>query len=170
MQIGPVQLLVVTHASNEPDSGLRAEVERLSDEPGIRLLDILHLRKHDDGRVERLELSDPLAADEPGPGTTIAALIGLDAGEPGADIAAGPEHPSPDERRGLGGGVWYVDDVLPPGIAATLVLLEHRWATALRDEVRDAGASLAADAWVHPSDLVAIGLVTEDGATHELLF
>jgi len=52
---------------------------------------------------------------------------------------------------------WYIDDAIPPDSAAAIVLLEHRWAIGLRDAVRDAGGFHLADAWVHPTDLVAIG-------------
>src|SRR5216117_4031683 len=52
----------------------------------------------------------------------------------------------------------YVDDAIPPGTAAAIALLDHRWAIGLRDAIREAGGFHLADAWVHPADLIAIGL------------
>jgi uncharacterized membrane protein len=171
MQIGPVQLLVIGYDSDEPHPGLRAEVERLRDEPGIRLLDLLHVRKHADGQVERLEMSD-LSPDEAIElGATVGALIGLGAGgEAGAEQGAIAGAMAAEEGKTLGDDMWFVDDAIPPGGAATVALIEHRWAIALRDELRDAGGMLLADAWVHPSDLVAAGLVAAEDAERELMF
>jgi uncharacterized membrane protein len=171
MQIGPVQVVVVGYDSDEPHPALRAEVERLRDEPGIRLLDLLHVRKHADGTVERLELSD-LSADETIElGATVGALIGLGAGgEEGAEQGAIAGAMAAAEGHTFADDIWFVDDAIPPGSAATVALIEHRWAIALRDELRDAGGVLLADAWVHPSDLVAAGLVTAADAERELIF
>jgi hypothetical protein len=61
--------------------------------------------------------------------------------------------------------MWYVDDAIPPGTAAAIALLDHRWAIGLRDAIRDAGGFHLADAWVHPADLIAIGVkASEAGA------
>jgi hypothetical protein len=61
---------------------------------------------------------------------------------------------------------WYVDDAIPPGSAAAVALIEHRWAIPLRDAIRDAGGFHLADAWIHPADLVAIGVASaEEAAT-----
>ncbi len=171
MQIGPVQLLVIGYASDEPHPGLRAEVERLRDEQGIRLIDLLHVRKHPDGQVERLELSD-LGHDEAVElGATVGALIGLGAaGEPGIEQGAIAGAIAAEEGETIGDDLWFVDDVIPPGSAATIALIEHRWAIGLRDELRDARGTLLTDAWVHPSDLVAAGLVAADDAERELIF
>ena len=67
-------------------------------------------------------------------------------------------------RAAMVGGVGYVDDAIPNGSAAAVALLEHRWATALRDTIRDAGGFHLADAWVHPADLIAVGLIAAEEA------
>lgn len=44
---------------------------------------------------------------------------------------------------------------------------EHRGAIGLRDAIHDAGGLHLADAWVHPADLVAVGLLAaEEAAAH----
>ena len=64
--------------------------------------------------------------------------------------------------------VWYVDDAIPNGTAAAVALLEHRWAIPLRDGIRNAGGFHLADAWIHPADLVGIGLVAAEEAELQL--
>ena len=60
--------------------------------------------------------------------------------------------------------MWYVDDAIPPGTAAAIALLDHRWAIGLRDAIREAGGFHLADAWVHPADLIAIGVKSAEEA------
>jgi hypothetical protein len=56
------------------------------------------------------------------------------------------------------------DDAIPNGSAAAIALIEHRWAVGLRDAIREAGGFHLADAWVHPADLIAVGLVAAEEA------
>jgi hypothetical protein len=58
--------------------------------------------------------------------------------------------------------IWYVDDVLPNGSAAAVALIEHRWAIGLRHAIRAEGGFHLADAWIHPLDLVSIGVLAAD--------
>ena len=53
---------------------------------------------------------------------------------------------------------WYVADTIPNGTSAAIALLEHVWAIPFRDSIQRAGGILLADAWIHPTDLVAVGL------------
>jgi len=171
MQIGPVQLLVIGYDSDATHPELRAELERLRDNPGIRLIDLLHVRKHPDGSVERMEVSDLSDAETVELGATIGALIGFGAaGEAGAEQGAIAGAIAADEGETLGDDMWYVDDAIPPGSAASIALIEHRWAIGLRDALREAGGTLHAEAWVHPTDLVAIGLATAAEAEAELAY
>ena len=58
----------------------------------------------------------------------------------------------------LDADAWFVDDVIPNGSAAAIALVEHRWAIPLRETIWDAGGFHLADAWVHPEDLLRIGM------------
>jgi uncharacterized membrane protein len=163
MSIGPVQLLVIGFEHGDFHGQIQAELDRLRTSDTIRLIDLLFVRKDADGNVERLEHSDLNADDAAELGATVGALIGFGMGgvegaEEGAVIGAaiGPE------TEVLPEGMWYVDDVLPPDTAAAIALIEHRWAIGLRDLIRDAGGFHLADSWIHPLDLVAIGLATAE--------
>ena len=165
--MGPVQLLVIGFDDPNFDGSIMAEVERLRENDVVRLIDVILVRKTLDGDLETIESRDPEAAEEFG--AMVGALIGMGAaGEEGAtigavrgaDAAAGGELLSEDE-------VWYLADTIPEGAAAAVALLEHRWAIGLRDAIGRAGGFHLADAWVHPADLVAIGMAVADEAPAE---
>ena len=46
-----------------------------------------------------------------------------------------------------------------------VALIERRWAIGLRSAITESGGALLADEWIHPVDLVAIGLLTSAAAT-----
>jgi uncharacterized membrane protein len=166
MAFGPMQILVLGFDEPEFKGKIRAELEQLRDNDVVRLVDVLLVRKDDHGNVERLQHSDLTQEELEDFGAIVGALIGAGAdGEEGADAGAilgaaamegGHVFDSTD--------TWYVDDAIPPGTAAAIALLEHRWAIGLRDAIRDAGGFHLADAWIHPADLVAVGLAGAEEA------
>jgi uncharacterized membrane protein len=166
MSFGPVQILVIGFGDAEFKGTIRAELDRLREHDVVRLIDLIVVRKDEDGNIERLQQSD-LSQDEAMEfGAIVGALIGVGAdGEEGAEIGAVLG------AQAMEGGhvfdatdTWYVDDAIPPGTAAAVALLDHRWAIGLRDAIREAGGFHLADAWVHPADLIAIGVESEEKA------
>jgi hypothetical protein len=59
---------------------------------------------------------------------------------------------------------WDVVDDIPTNSAAAVILLEHRWAIPLRDSIARAGGFRVADGFIHPLDLVAVGLIAAEEA------
>jgi uncharacterized membrane protein len=146
-----MQLVVLGFAGGEPRGEVLAELERLAERDVVRLVDVLAVRKSEDGSVQVLELER--AADGAG---VLATLTGLSA-EEGAAV---PSHA--EESGALDEDVWYVADAIPPGTAAAVALIEHRWAIPLRDRLHGLGGALLAEAWVHPLDLEAVGLAAAE--------
>jgi hypothetical protein len=58
-----------------------------------------------------------------------------------------------------------VADTIEPGSAAAIALIEHVWAVPLRAAIAKAGGVPVSDAWVHPLDLVEIGLLAAEDLT-----
>jgi hypothetical protein len=143
VSLGPVQLLVVAFDRPGLGGGVLAELERLRETEVVRVVDVLVVDKGADGVVRRLE--------QPGlaGGEVVAALIGLDG-------THDQEVPAEDEA-------WSLDEAIPSDSAAAIALIEHRWAIGTRDAIRDAGGVAVADAWVHPADLAAAGLIDAGG-------
>lgn len=168
MAFGPVQLLVLGFDQPDFQGQIVAELDRLKEGDLVRVIDGIAVHKHEDGKVEvlrRSDLSDDEAAEF---GAVVGALIGLGAGgvegaEAGAELgaaaaAAERSEPEADDDE------WDVLDEIPPGTAAAVILLEHRWAAPLRDAIRSANGFAISDGWVHPEDLVAVGILAAEEA------
>jgi uncharacterized membrane protein len=164
MAIGPVQMLVVGFEGAEFKGEIVAELNRLNDEGIIRVIDLIAVRKDEEGNVETLHTSDLTQDEAMEFGAVAGALIGLGAaGEEGAEAGAlaGAEAMEDgqvfDEEN-----VWYAADAIPNGTAAGVALIEHRWAIPLRDAIMRAGGIPLVDEWIHATDLIAAGLKLEE--------
>jgi len=160
MDLGPVQLMVI--GFDHPDFGgtIAAELARLSDVGLIRVLDAMIVSKDADGVETVVEVSELEVEEATELGATIGALIGLGTGGvEGAEIGA---------LVGAEGGAdgHVLDDLdlvdvlgdIPADSAAAVILIEHRWSAPLRDAIVEANGVPIIDMWVHPLDLVAIGM------------
>jgi uncharacterized membrane protein len=166
-EFGPVQILVIGFDDTEFTGEIRAELDRLRENDIVRLIDMIAVRKDDEGNVTKIQQSDLSQEELENFGAIVGALIGVGVdGEEGATAgavlgaAAMEDGHVFDENE-----TWYIDDAIPPGSAAAVALLDHRWAIGLRDAIREKGGFHLADAWVHPADLVAIGLAANEEAT-----
>src|SRR3954453_14985412 len=169
MSIGPVQVIVLGFAEPDFKGDALKELERLRENDVVRMIDLLVVRKHDDGTVEQLHRSD-LSDDEKREfGAVAGGLMGYAmAGAEGAEIGAEAGAEAMAEGGVIGDEeVFYLEEMIRPGMAAAVAVIEHRWAIDLRDKLREAGGTLLGDAWVHPRDLVAVGIIAaEEAAAH----
>jgi len=161
MAIGPVQLLVVSFDKPNFSGEIVEEFKRLRGNHLIRLIDALAVRKHEDGSLTAVQWSDLSIDEAEGMGAMVGALIGVGlAGEAGieagarAGIEAGADGHLIDDSE-----AWDLSDSLPNGGAAAIALIEHLWAEPLRHAIARAGGVPVSDHWVHPLDLVEIGLM-----------
>jgi uncharacterized membrane protein len=167
MAIGPVQLLVLAFDQPHFQGEVLAELDRLKENDVVRVIDAVVVHKDANGEVEvvkRSDLSDDEAAEF---GAVVGALVGLGAGglegaeagaRAGAESAAEGVDVFPEEEA------WDVVADIPADSAAALVLLEHRWAIGLRDALASAGGMRVADGFIHPLDLVAVGVIAAEEA------
>jgi uncharacterized membrane protein len=169
MAIGPVQLIVL--GFNHPDfhGEIIAELERLKESDTVRVIDSLAVYKDAEGQLEVEHLSN-LSPDEAIElGTVVGALVGLGI-EGEAGVAAGAEAGAEAAANGVSvfrdEDAWDVIEDIPPDSAAALILLEHHWAIPLRDAVMRAGGFRLSDGFISPLDLVEIGLVSAEDASH----
>ena len=134
--MGPVQMLVIGFEGGEFSGEIAAELERLREHDTIRVLDLVVVAKDADGNVSAAEGQEGLA------------LRLLDVTD--ADLAHLEEADTDD--------LWEATEAIPPGGAAAVVLIEHRWAIPLRDAIANAGGVPLADAWLAPEDVASLGL------------
>lgn len=164
MTIGPVQLLVVSFDEPNFTGEILEELKRLRDSEVIRLIDALAVQKGMDGSLAILRWSDLSIDEAEEMGAIVGALLGLGvAGEEGMEVGAiagaeaGADGHLIDDSE-----VWDVADSLENGSAAAIALIEHVWATPLRSAIARAGGIPVVTEWVHPLDLVEIGLLAAD--------
>ena len=164
MAIGPVQLLVIGFEHPDFHGEILEELEKLRESDTVRVIDSLAVFKDAAGEMEVMHLSN-LSKDEAIElGSKVAALIGLGiegeegfekGAELGAEIAAEDGvHVFSDEEA------WDVLEDIPNDSAAALLLIEHHWAVGLRDAIVRTGGIGISDSFIHPADLVAIGVAT----------
>jgi uncharacterized membrane protein len=167
MAIGPVQLLVLGFDQPDFRGDIVAELDRLKESDVVRVIDGIAVHKDKNGEVKVIERSDLTDEENAEFGAYVGALIGLGAGGlEGAELgaAAGASAASERGESERDEDVWDVLDEIPEDTAAAVILLEHRWAIPLRDAVRGAGGYPISDGWIHPEDLVAIGMIAAEEA------
>jgi uncharacterized membrane protein len=164
--IGPVQLLVVGFEHPDFRGEVLAQLQTLREHDVVRVIDILLVHKDAEGAVGTAQISD-LSEDEAQEfGAVAEALIGLGA-------AAGGDAEGAAALWAQESGLVEEDllDVLaeiPDDTAVAIALLEHRWAIPLRKAIIATGGFPLIDTWVHPRDLVEIGLLAAAEAEQEL--
>jgi len=130
----PVQVLVVGFDEPSFTGEVMAELGRLREAGVVRLVDVLLVRRAEDGTFDTLPA--PPGSD-PGLGQVATALLGADDGD--------AEEPALEET-------WSLADAVEPGGFAAVALLEHVWAGPLVDAIRGAGGQALAEAWLSPED------------------
>jgi uncharacterized membrane protein len=167
MAIGPVQLLVLAFDQPNFQGEVLAELDRLKESDTARVIDAVVVHKDAEGNVEVVKRSDLSEEDAGEFGAVVGALVGL-----GAAGLEGAEAGAKAGAEGAAEGVdvfseeeaWDVVEEIPNDTAAALVLLEHRWAIPLRDALVRAGGIRVADGFIHPLDLVAVGMLAAEEA------
>ena len=159
--IGPVQLLVIGFAEPKFEGKVLAELTRLKDADLVRIIDALIVAKDADGVITTIQVSDLTIDEAEQVGAFAGALLGLGVGDEEVMEAAALAGAIAGSDGHLLEEADMVDVLgeIPNGSAAAVALLEHRWAIGLRDAIMDAGGMPLVDEWVHPLDLVAIGIV-----------
>jgi Family of unknown function (DUF6325) len=137
MTPGPLQILVVNFDDPDFRGEIAAELERLEQAGTLRVLDLVIVRKTEDGQLETLDVD---MLDE----HISWSLLGIDESE-------APEHGDQDE-------VWHLADALEPGATAAVAVVEHLWALPLRAAIERAGGRPAAAEWIDPEELAGLGI------------
>ena len=132
---GPVQVLVVGFDEPSFSGQVMAELERLREAGVVRLVDVLLVRRDEDGTFETLPAP---AGSAPGSGALAADILGT-----GASTAQ-------DEPG------WSLADAVEPGGIAAVALLEHLWATRLVDAIGAAGGRSLGEGWLAAEDRARI--------------
>ena len=164
MTLGPVQMLVVGFDDPKFTGEIAEELAKLRDSDVIRLIDVLAVWKDANGEVEAIQASDLSVEEAEEFGATVGALIGVGlAGEEGAELGAVAGAAAGEDGHVIGEDEMFdIADSIPNGTAAAIALIEHRWAIPLKEAIGRAGGFPLSDVWIHPLDLVAVGLMASE--------
>jgi uncharacterized membrane protein len=154
--VGPIQMLCVAFDGSRFKGEILPELDRLKRERIIRIIDLLVIRKDDEGRVMVMTSSDLDWEEASSFGSYVGALAGY--------AAAGPEGV---ERGAMAGAAELADGhlfnendafrvtrSLPNSMSAALVLIEHLWAKPLREAVERAGGTELSNEWIRPEEIL----------------
>ena len=133
---GPVQVLVVEFDEPSFSGEVIAEFTRLREAGTVRLVDVLLVRRHQDGTFDTLP---------PPPGADPAL------GQVATDILGGTDGSTLEGSR-VDGAAWSLADVVGPGSVAAIALIEHLWAARLVDAIGSTGGRLLGELWLSPED------------------
>jgi uncharacterized membrane protein len=158
MTIGPIQICVVGFRQTAFRGEILTELNRLSDNDFIRIVDVLAVVKTEDGDIRALTETDLSANQAVEMGAVIGALLGLQEGKSATEgavegvIASANGNPLFDESQ-----VFNLADELLPGEAAAIAVIEHRWMARIRDAVERLNGTFLLDTYVNTDDLLALG-------------
>ena len=160
MTLGPVQIIAIGLENDKERGDVARELWTASDQGTIRVLDLLAIRKEQDGSIISLGATDLSPDERMEFGAVLGGLLGLGAaGEEGAEIGAVAGAEAFSERTfGLSD-----DDIqdlardIPSGKTAVMMLLEHRWAVPLKEAIQRTGGVVLGQGMVQPESLVLAG-------------
>ena len=133
---GPVQVLVLGFEAPSFSGEVLAQLTRLRERGVVRLVDVLLVKRGEDGTFETLE---PPPGNDP------------DLGQIAAEVLGRAMEPLGDEA--LLGETWSLADVVPPGEVAAVALIEHLWAEPLVAAIGRAGGRPLGELWLPAGDL-----------------
>ena len=146
---GPVQVLVVGFERFTFSGEVMTELDRLREAGTARLLDVLLVERADDGTLQTLPV--PPGA-PPGWGSLAASMLGS------------PDPAVPSTAEPLDGSTWSLADAIPVGTSAAVALIEHLWATPLREAIDRAGGRPLEETWLDREDVERLDrMIAEQG-------
>jgi len=122
-----------------------AELSRLGESGVVRLIDVLLVRRTEDGSLETLPA--PPGAD-PDLGRLAAAFLA--------------EAESEDVGDASDPAGWSIDHAVPTGGVTAVAFIEHTWAQPLVLAIRDAGGLLRDETWLAPDDRELLGRLANE--------
>ena len=135
--MGPVQVLVVGFDEPAFSGEVMAELDRLREAGTVRLLDILLVERSADGTLETVPFPEGAP---PGMGGLATEILG------------GPD----DDIRSavlVDSSTWSLADAIPHGSTAAVALIEHLWASPLREAIQRAGGTALEETWLDREDV-----------------
>lgn len=173
MTLGPIQIIAIGLDNDKQRGEVARELRAASDNGVVRVIDLLAIRKEQDGSIISLGASDLSPDQRMEYGAIIGGLLGFGAaGEEGAEMGAvaGAEAFS-EHTFGLSDDdIHAFAEDIPPGKTVVMMLVEHLWAVPLKEAIQRAGGVVLGQGMVQPELLVLAGAAlaaADDVVTNE---
>lgn len=153
-EVGPLQIVLFGFETTERFRGdIARELAALRGRGVIRVLDARLFHRSPEGRLTEVDLGPILGTEQD---TAIAHLLGANGargnggGREGSDVLADTVGFALEDLRRL-------TDEIGPGDHAAVILVEHLWASRLRDTIREAGGRLLGQGFLTPEVVLVVG-------------
>lgn len=162
-EIGPLQIIAIGFADPQLDGSILESLADASASGAIKVVDAVGVYKDEAGDIAVAQATDLTADEAVQYGAWIGALIGLGAGgAEGAELGAiaGGMAGLEEYEYGLDAeSVLEIAEMIPPGGAGLLAVIEHSWAIPFRNAVVASSGIMLAQDFLSPDLLVAYGLL-----------
>ncbi len=155
LNVGPLQLVLVGFETTDRFRGdIAREMGHLRGRGLLRVLDARLVHRADDGKLTEVDLN-PLIGDPPPQANPVAHLLGMNGG--GSNGGARPQEAFHRTAGFALEDLRRLTDEIGPGEYAAVVLVEHVWATGLRETVLEAGGRLLGQGFLTPEVSMIVG-------------
>jgi uncharacterized membrane protein len=158
---GPIQVFVIGFEKFNETGMILAELRRVRKRGVIRVVDLLFVQKDKRGNISNaMHLTDLSEDERLRLGAVAGGLIGLQVGGLEGAVAGAEMGAMAVAERDFGLSSDQLQDLadsIPNGSAAGILVIEHHWATRLRDAIAEAGGVSLAQAMLSPTALVMVG-------------
>ncbi len=158
---GPIQVFVIGFENFEATGQILAELRRVRKRGVIRVVDLLFVQKDAHGDISNsMHLTDLSEAERMRLGAVAGELIGLGAGSTEAAIEGAALGAIAVAERDFGLSrerLRELADSIPNNSAAAILVIEHHWASRLRNAIAGAGGQALAQAMISPTALLMVG-------------
>lgn len=169
MTFGPLQFVVLGVRGDEQQQATTRTLRALTERGAIRVVDMIYVTKQADGTWTPGRVSSMSDEERKRLGVVAGALIGV--GYASADGARTDTEFVATSNDGNDSVEWefgenleeirrHLRDIgqdLPTGAGCAIALIEHRWMSHLKDELRKNGVVLLASGMIRPRSLVMFG-------------
>jgi len=158
---GPIQVLIIGFDQFEPTGKIMAELRRVRKRGVIRVIDLLFVQKDRQGNISSsMHMTDLSETERQRMGSVAGALIGLQTGGMEGAVAGSEMGALAVAERDYGLAREQLRNLassIPNGTAAAILVIEHHWATRLRNALAGVGGRLLMQAMITPEALVMVG-------------
>jgi hypothetical protein len=155
--IGPLQLIMIEYDQPTLPAALVTRIQDLAADPAIRVVDVADVCRDQDGNLQQIPIADIVVHRPDKPGAMIMKLLS----KAGAADTLGKTRWTGPTDLFRGGLLPDPHTTIRAHSRVLVILVEHRWAAALRDTAGSAETHPVANGWIGQDMLKELELLPE---------